>query len=450
MLRRAPAVQDRDPHGVAVGVGVGVGVGRRDLEAADGDRHPRAGRRPCRPGRDPGRRRRRPGRGCRRRCRARGPGSRRSRACRGRRPPSRRARRAPGRPPARWRRPAFTVLPGFDLRAARGILREHRAGLGVRVLALGRRRAEAGLLERRLGVRARLADHVRHGDLLAAARHHDRDRGALAHAGPLGRRRLDHAVLLHGVGVLALLLGLEARPRAAGRSPRRRPGPGRPGRRLARPARDGDRDLGPLVRLLAGGGRCAATRSWATSSDWIGTTVHLEARALQLLRRVLPARSPTTSGTLLLFGRQQQVGADGDRHEREHGSSAISAIQRQLRSSSAPRRSAHRVVGDHAARRLLERGDELVGVLVALVRVLAQRAQHDRLERRRDGRVAHARRDRLLGDLLERDRDRRLRVERHRARSAARRARRRSSRGRSGRRPGGPGPARARCTAPCP
>ena len=40
VLRRAPAVQDRDPHGVGVGVGVGVGSGVGDLEAADGDRHP--------------------------------------------------------------------------------------------------------------------------------------------------------------------------------------------------------------------------------------------------------------------------------------------------------------------------------------------------------------------------------------------------------------------------
>ena len=63
----------------------------------------------------------------------------------------------------------------------------------------------------------------------------------------------------------------------------------------------------------------------------------------------------------------------------------------------------------------------------------------DGVERRRDGRVElRSAGTRRLGDLLERDRHRRLGVERRRRRSAARRARSRSSRGRSARRPGWP------------
>ena len=61
---------------------------------------------------------------------------------------------------------------------------------------------------------------------------------------------------------------------------------------------------------------------------------------------------------------------------------------------------------------LLERGDELLGALVAARRVLLQRTQHDRLQRRRDPRLELARRHRRLVDLLDRDRDRRLAVER--------------------------------------
>ncbi len=64
-------------------------------------------------------------------------------------------------------------------------------------------------------------------------------------------------------------------------------------------------------------------------------------------------------------------------------------------------------------RGVLERRDELVGVGVARDGVLLERLQHDGLERRRDRGVVDARRHRRLADLLERDRDGAVALERH-------------------------------------
>ena len=148
----------------------------------------------------------------------------------------RRARRAPGRPPARWRRPAARCCrvrpPRRPRDPARAPCRARRPRPPAR--SRTRRGRPAGAPPRRPPRDCPTTSGT--GHLLAAARDHDRHRGALAHAGALGRRRLDHAALRHRVGVLALLLGPGTRPRAAGRSRRRRPGPARSGS-APRPAR---------------------------------------------------------------------------------------------------------------------------------------------------------------------------------------------------------------------
>ena len=158
-----------------------------------------------------------------------------------------------------------------------------------------------------------------------------------------------------------------------------------------------------------------ATRSSATVSDWIGTISTSKPRSCSSCVAA-PVRLPTTSGTFVCSGVSSRYAPTASAASAST-TIAIVAIRPQRRrssSSSTRGRDRHGRLGV-AGQRALERLDERVGVRVALVGVLAQRAQHDGVERRRHRGVALRRRDRRLGDLLERDRHRRLGVERQRA-----------------------------------
>ena len=80
-------------------------------------------------------------------------------------------------------------------------------------------------------------------------------------------------------------------------------------------------------------GRCAATRSSATSSDWIGTT-ETSKPACCSLSVAFWVRSPTTSGTCFWSGVSSR-NAPTAIATSASTASAISAIRRQLRSSCA-------------------------------------------------------------------------------------------------------------------
>ena len=334
--------------GSAIGVGSGVG----HLEAADGDRHPRARARPCSPasgscattiavlvgGVDVGRRRTRTWK----------PAS--SSAPRGvvllrvehvghLRPP-----------PARWRRRACTVLPGFDLRAAprdpaRAPCRARRPRPRARSPTRRGRRcwSAASASARACPTTSGTAHLLRPRDTTSVTV--EPLRTLVPSGGDVSITRS----FAHGVGVLGAAARSGSPPRAAGRSPRRRSGPARVGIG----ASPGPLDTvivtsEPLVRLGAAG-RVAARRRGprATSSDWIGTTVDLEARAAAASPSRSGVRSPTTFGTCFWSGVSSRYAPTAIATSASTAS-AISATRRQLRSSSRLELG-DRVVGDHAA-----------------------------------------------------------------------------------------------------
>ena len=127
-----------------------------------------------------------------------------------------------------------------------------------------------------------------------------------------------------------------------------------------------------------------------------------------------------------------------EREEDQAGRRATAAPRAPVRRLAAPPpgRAAGGGAVAVAGHRVLQRGGEGVGVLEALRGVLGHRPHDHRVERGRHGGVELAGRHRVLRDVLERDGHRRVAVERHAGRSAARRGGRRSSRGPSGRRRG--------------
>ena len=125
---------------------------------------------------------------------------------------------------------------------------------------------------------------------------------------------------------------------------------------------------------------------------------------------------PLSSSTAPTISAATANTASSHHHQRD-GSSSTGASGSATATGAEWRRGRRRDRRELRRRHLLalQRGDERVGVGVALRRVLGQRAHDHGLERRRHGRVELRGRHRLLGDLLERDRHRALPLERHAA-----------------------------------
>ena len=189
-------------------------------------------------------------------------------------------------------------------------------------------------------------------------------------------------------------------------------------RHLARARRHVDRDGRALLRrraaLRALRDHLVARRTSALSTRFCCTSKPLPCRVRDAVADVWP----TTLGTPTSFGREHLVEAERDRRQRQQGEQPQPPAARLavvLLEDVLDRRGRRRDQASGARARGQQRLDELVGVREPPRRVLLQRAQHDRVERRRDRRVELARRHRRLGDLLERDGDGRLGVERHAA-----------------------------------